>query len=147
MELRVLIADSDAVLLDVVTHYLNRHNFAVQTATDGLDFMAKLRQSRPDVAVLDLNILWGGGDGVLALLREEGAFELPVLLTSTTEIEDADPPVFCRFRKPFTLSALTAALAELRRELSTNVEHAASAGCLGGRLAAMSSSEEGHGIR
>lgn len=122
MQLRVLIADSDAELHDLFRDYLSGQNFCVQTATDGLDFMAKLRQSPPDVAVVDMNILWGGGEGVMATLREEDAIGLPVILTSTSIIDDAEPPVVGCLRKPFALSRLAAALAELHCKLSRGLE-------------------------
>jgi DNA-binding response OmpR family regulator len=68
---RVLIADPDESLLAMYRESLAREGFEVATATDGLDCMAKLRSFAPDVLVLEPAQLWGGGDGVLARMREE----------------------------------------------------------------------------
>jgi DNA-binding response OmpR family regulator len=68
---RVLIADPDKSLLAMYRESLTREGFEVATATDGLDCMAKLRSFAPDVLVLEPAQLWGGGDGVLARMREE----------------------------------------------------------------------------
>jgi hypothetical protein len=43
----------------------------VETASDGLDCLKKLRRATPAALVLDLKLHWGGGDGVLAWLRED----------------------------------------------------------------------------
>lgn len=84
----------------------------METSTDDLDFLAKLRQVTPAVLVLDLELIWGGVDGVLAWLREENsAPQIPVLLTATS----AAPPVMAEFNespvvdylpKPFALAVL-----------------------------------------
>jgi DNA-binding response OmpR family regulator len=68
---RVLIADPDESLLALYRDFLTRAGFEVATATDGLDCMAKLRSFAPNVLVLEPAQLWGGGDGVLARMREE----------------------------------------------------------------------------
>ena len=66
----------------------------------------------PAVLVLDLELLWGGGDGVLAWLREESpAPRIPVLLTATAAAppdmaEFNEPPVVDYLPKPFALTAL-----------------------------------------
>ena len=112
MKQRLLIADRDAELCEVLRRFLTERGYEVETSTDGLDCLAKLRQVTPAVLVLDLELLWGGGDGVLAWLREEPQF-LPsrVVLTSaeaSAHILDslASPPVVKTLTKPFPLSAL-----------------------------------------
>ena len=81
----------------VIRRFLTERGYEVETSTDGLDCLAKLRQVTPAVLVLDLKLLWGGGDGVLAWLREENrAPRIPVLLTATA----ADPPEIAEFNEP-----------------------------------------------
>ena len=43
----------------------------VETAVDGLDCWSKLRARCPDALMIDVDLLWGGSDGVLARLRED----------------------------------------------------------------------------
>lgn len=68
---RVLIADADECLLKSYRTYLERCGFEVIVATSGLECVARLRDSSPDVLVLDPSLPWGGGDGVLAVMGEE----------------------------------------------------------------------------
>src|SRR5438067_11067086 len=71
MKQTLLIADGDAELCDLYEMFLTECGYEVEAASDGLDCLRKLRQVIPAVLVLDLELRWGGGDGVLARLREE----------------------------------------------------------------------------
>ena len=111
MQPTILIADGDADLCDFYRRFSTERGHEVDTCSDGLDCVRKLRQVTPAVLVLDLELPWGGGDGVLAWMREEPQF-LPsrVVLTSaeaSAYILDslASPPVET-LTKPFPLSAL-----------------------------------------
>ena len=112
MKQRLLIADRDAELCELFRRFLTERGYEVETSTDGLDCLAKLRQVTPAVLVLDLELLWGGGDGVLAWLREESpAPRIPVLLTATAAdppdmAEFNEPPVVDYLPKPFALAGL-----------------------------------------
>jgi hypothetical protein len=55
--------------------------YEVETASRGVDCMGKLRRKPPGVLLLDLGIPWGGGEGVLAAMRDDRNLrEIPVLL-------------------------------------------------------------------
>jgi carbon storage regulator CsrA len=71
MSTRILIADQDEFLLASCREALGRHGATVDTATTGLGCLEKLRESLPDVLVLEPELLWGGGEGVLALIHEQ----------------------------------------------------------------------------
>jgi carbon storage regulator CsrA len=71
MSIRVLIADTDEYLLESYAEYLGQHGFDVFTAPSGVQCVEKLREHLPDVLVLEPSIPWGGGDGVLAMMRED----------------------------------------------------------------------------
>ncbi len=71
MRVRVLIADPEEYLLDLWRNYLERHDYEVHTAVNGLECVSKLRECGADVLVLEPAIPWGGGDGVLARMNEE----------------------------------------------------------------------------
>jgi DNA-binding response OmpR family regulator len=66
-----LLAESDEDLLDAYRGYLSQRGFHVETARTGLECLAKLREFVPDLLVLDLALNWGGGDGVLQVMRED----------------------------------------------------------------------------
>jgi DNA-binding response OmpR family regulator len=68
--IRVLIADADESLLAVYREVLSQEGFEVVTAPSGLQCARRLRECVPDVFVLEPQLAWGGGDGVLAMMRE-----------------------------------------------------------------------------
>lgn len=68
--MRVLIAEGDKVFLDIAQDYLLHCGLEVNVATNGVEAVASLRRDRPDVVVLDRELLWGGEDGVRALMRQ-----------------------------------------------------------------------------
>ena len=80
----------------------------------------------PAALVLDLELRWGGGDGILAWLREENpAHGIPVILTGTAKYPQAfasfiEPPVVDYLPKPF---ALTALLEKVRSAVAENRHH------------------------
>ncbi len=81
MSFRVLIADPDEYLLDNYRDYLEQHGSEVATATNGVECIDRLREFGPDVLVLEPSLLWGGGDGVLAVMHEEQDIpSVPVIL-------------------------------------------------------------------
>ena len=70
MSVRVLIADPDEYLLDSCREHLEQHGLEVVTATTGLECVQRLRESAPDVLVMEAALPWGWGDGVLAMMHE-----------------------------------------------------------------------------
>ena len=81
--IRVLIADPDHQLLaEYRTH--SRKGFEVITARDGLECVERLREQAPDVLVLEPELPWGGGDGVLAMMHDElNLADVPVMVLSS----------------------------------------------------------------
>jgi DNA-binding response OmpR family regulator len=112
MKPMLLIADGDPELCDLYRRFLAERGYDVETSSDGLDCLTKLRQLAPAAFVLDLELQWGGGDGVLGWLREEcPAHGIPVILTATAGYPQGfadfiEPPVVEYLPKPFTLTAL-----------------------------------------
>jgi CheY-like chemotaxis protein len=108
----ILIADGDAELCVRYRKFFKKRGYQTEISTDGLDCVRTLRHRTPDVLLLDLELRWGGGDGVLGWLNEEPQF-LPgrVILTATEASANlfdrlASPPVVKTLKKPFPLSTL-----------------------------------------
>jgi CheY-like chemotaxis protein len=82
--------------------------YAVQTACTGLVCLACLRQQCPDLLILDFDLTWGGGDGVLARLREDPTLLAPpvILTTHDPNYRPVSWPVIQCFRKPLRLQDL-----------------------------------------
>lgn len=77
MAIRVLIADPDRTLLASYQARLSQEGFEVRTVTNGLDCLDALHTFEPDVLVLEPEMPWGGGDGVLDVMHD--VFELPLV--------------------------------------------------------------------
>jgi len=85
MKLRVLIADADCSLLASYRRALAEAGFEPVTASSGLECLAGLRTYRPCALVLDAELPWGSGAGVLALMREQAELaSMPVLILSNS---------------------------------------------------------------
>lgn len=68
--IRILMADPDPSLSLVYREPLLREGLELATAVSGLECVARLRECAPDVLVLEPQLPWGGGDGVLAMMGE-----------------------------------------------------------------------------
>jgi DNA-binding response OmpR family regulator len=81
--LTLLLAEADQELRDSYRWYLSKHGYQIETAVNGLDCLTKLRKLMPDHLILDLDLLWGGGNGVLGVMREdERLCHIPVTILS-----------------------------------------------------------------
>jgi len=85
---RVLIADDDIVVRDVVRRYLERDGLDVSIAHDGTEALRLLGSERIDVAVLD--VMMPGPDGLTLCrsLRQRGGYTVPVILLTALGEED-----------------------------------------------------------
>ena len=140
----ILIADRDSECLDLVSRFLNRYEYDVVTACDGVQCLDKWRELELDVLILETGILWGGCDGVIEVIRESVTdvqeeaiseangkpIKVPVILMTTDEIENGDfvSDVAAVLRKPFQLSLLLEHIAR-----STSNRMSATEGFLAGQ--------------
>lgn len=71
MPLHLLLAAPEDSVLISYRDYLIGEGFKVALARSGLECLAELRKAPPDVLVLELNLPWGGGDGIISLMQED----------------------------------------------------------------------------
>lgn len=84
---RILVADDEPQICDVVELYLRREGFEVETATDGETALKAVEQSPPDLIVLDVMMPKVNGLEVTRLVHDR--FNIPVImLTSRGEESD-----------------------------------------------------------
>ena len=85
---RVLIADDDVVVRDVVRRYLERDGLEVRVAGDGNEALRVLGTERIDLAVLDVMMPGPNGLSLCRTLRQSGDFSIPVILLTALGEED-----------------------------------------------------------
>jgi DNA-binding response OmpR family regulator len=110
MHTRLLWADADPTLSEVCARYFTQRGFDVRTSSSALDCLLQLGDFRPEVVVLDENLLWGGAAGLIERLRDDESLVVSpqlVLLTGGGSAEDLSlqtglPPAHC-LPKPFHL--------------------------------------------
>jgi two-component system alkaline phosphatase synthesis response regulator PhoP/two-component system response regulator ResD len=83
----ILVADDDAHILELVSFYLRKHAYRVATASDGEEVLARERDLRPDLLVLD--IMMPGPDGlqVCRTLRQRGSVPIVLLTARGSDID------------------------------------------------------------
>jgi DNA-binding response OmpR family regulator len=88
MTSRVLIADDDAVVRDIVRRYLERDGLEVRAVGDGNEALRVLSTERIDVAVLDVMMPGPNGLSLCRTLRQGGDYSVPVILLTALNEED-----------------------------------------------------------
>jgi DNA-binding response OmpR family regulator len=84
---RVLVVEDDPTVSDVVSRYLERDGFTVESASDGHEALARTDVQMPDLVVLDLML--PGLDGLEVCRRLRARAPVPVImLTARGDEED-----------------------------------------------------------
>jgi DNA-binding response OmpR family regulator len=68
---RIVVAEDDAGVRDLIRAHLSEAGWDVHTAHNGLEAMDRVRLLRPDVLILDINMPLLDGFGVLGAIRED----------------------------------------------------------------------------
>lgn len=87
---RVLVADDEPYVLELIVTRLSIAGFEVRAAKDGVQAVDRLTDFRPEALVLDLNMPRLDGFGVLSHMRAQGLSDrVPTLvLTARNAAED-----------------------------------------------------------
>ncbi len=85
--MRALVVDDEPLICDLLTRFLSRRGYAVVTAGDGEEALEDLRNTRPDLLLLDIYLPKIDGLGVLESIRDE-AIEVGTIWTITGKADD-----------------------------------------------------------
>jgi CheY-like chemotaxis protein len=116
----ILIVDDEFGLAETVGDVLATMDYAVSIAVNGKLALASLRQTRPDVILLDLMMPVMTGAEMLAALKGDANFadyaDIPVILMSAAiqqaSLRELRPFIVDFLQKPFTLEQLMSALSK-----------------------------------
>jgi DNA-binding response OmpR family regulator len=86
----ILAADDDPDILELVGFRLERSGYTVIRATDGEQALAIARESKPDLAVLDVMMPKMDGYEVTRRLREDPATSRMPIILLTARAQEAD---------------------------------------------------------
>ena len=79
---RVLVADDDPDIRDLVEFKLTQAGYAVEAVGDGLAAWEAFESARPELVILDVMMPGLSGIDVLRKIRDAGGSHVPVLLLS-----------------------------------------------------------------
>ena len=108
---RVLVADDDQSIRQLLCTIVKREHFAVDCVADGLQAIEMIRQHAYSVILLDLMMPRLDGFGVIAHLKDQPPLEKPIVLVITAyadqKFKEVDPDIVAGIlRKPFEVADL-----------------------------------------
>lgn len=116
--LKILIADDEPEVLNVMAKALTRQGYVVIKAADGQEAWDKIRKEDPDIILLDLIMPNMHGLTILKRLRESplpGRYQPVVIISALNELEDVRKGFACEadhyITKPCTTETVLKAVA------------------------------------
>ena len=93
---RLLVATEFRAVADRIGHFFSQRGYRVVIVDDGVQSLGAVQVRPPDALILDWDLPWGGGAGILACLREfkkSTQFPVIVLLDRFSQGMDLCAPV------------------------------------------------------
>lgn len=120
---KVLIADDEPDILEILKYNLEKEGYAVVTAKDGDEALDKSRLNQPDLIVLDMMMPKKSGMEVCELLRAQSQFRdtlimfLTALSDETTQLKGFDTGADDYVSKPISPSVFVSKVNALLRRV------------------------------
>jgi two-component system alkaline phosphatase synthesis response regulator PhoP len=87
--IKILIADDEPDILEILKYNLSKEGFQVITAIDGNDAIIKAKESNPDLVVLDMMMPGKTGMEVCEILRAQPQFKETLIMFLTAVSDEA----------------------------------------------------------
>ena len=122
---KVLIADDEPDILEILKYNLEKEGYNVVTARDGDEALYKAKQASPDLIVLDMMMPKKSGMEVCELLRAQNQFKetlimfLTALSDETTQLKGFDTGADDYVSKPISPSVFVSKVNALLRRVKT----------------------------
>ena len=120
---KVLIADDEPDILEILKYNLEKEGYAVVTAKDGDEALDKAKNNQPDLIVLDMMMPKKSGMEVCELLRAQRQFQetmimfLTALSDETTQLKGFDTGADDYVSKPISPSVFVSKVNALLRRV------------------------------
>jgi DNA-binding response OmpR family regulator len=101
MPKKILIAEDDVFLNKILSHSIKDHGFDVETASDGVEALDKLKKDHFDLILLDLMMPKKDGFSVLTELRAAKNKIQAVVLSNLSQKSDIDEAMSLGVKKYF----------------------------------------------
>ena len=121
---RILIADDEPDILEIVQYNLKREGYEVYTAKDGDDALVKAKQLKPDLIILDIMMPKKTGVEVCSILRTQPAFQdtliifLTALSDESSQVKGLDTGADDYVSKPISTKVLVSRVNALFRRVT-----------------------------
>jgi two-component system, OmpR family, alkaline phosphatase synthesis response regulator PhoP len=121
---KILIADDEPDILEIVHYNLKQEGYEVYTAKDGDDALTKAKQLKPDLIILDIMMPKKTGVEVCSILRTQPAFKetliifLTALSDESSQIKGLDTGADDYVNKPISTKVLVSRVNALFRRIS-----------------------------
>lgn len=86
---KILIADDEPDILEIIHYNLSREGYAVTSAKDGDEALTKAKQMQPDLIILDIMMPKKNGVEVCEILRSQPAFKNTLIIFLTALNDEA----------------------------------------------------------
>lgn len=122
----ILLVDDERNILELARMYLARDGFDIETSTDGLDALERIRKDQPALVVLDLMLPGMDGFEICRRLRGENN-QVPIILLTARD-EDVDKILGLELgaddymTKPFNPRELSARVKAILRRSEQNID-------------------------
>ena len=83
----ILVVDDEPTLRETLAEALEADGFQVVTAADGREALARFREHRPDLVVLDLMLPELSGIEVCRIIRHESGVPILMLTARSSELD------------------------------------------------------------
>jgi two-component system alkaline phosphatase synthesis response regulator PhoP len=123
---KVLIADDEPDILEILKYNLEKEGYIVITAKDGDEALDKAKQTTPDLIILDMMMPKKSGMEVCEILRIQSQFKdtlimfLTAISDETTQLKSFDTGADDYVTKPISTSVFVSKVNALLRRLKPN---------------------------
>jgi two-component system alkaline phosphatase synthesis response regulator PhoP len=121
---KILIADDEPDILEILHYNLKHEGYEVYTAKDGDDALVKAKQLKPDLIILDIMMPKKTGVEVCSILRSQPAFKdtliifLTALSDESSQIKGLDTGADDYVSKPISTKVLVSRVNALFRRIN-----------------------------